>query len=341
MLKLLFFGYYGEGNLGDDLLLKSLITVFGDKYNLGVLTNRSDRKQQQKGIREFYKFSTDVFKGVRWADVVVGGGGGIFQDKTSSRSFYYYIFVLFLSLLFGKKVYLLGQSFSPLESKINEVLLRVFLNRIEKIYVRDSFSKEYLVKLGVKPEKIVLSADLVFLLDFPFELKNNSRAVGISLREWRGFKFEEFNPILENLTQKYGEFYFFSFQDKDSQIYELIENDFKSKIRLINPTDLEFLSYFSSCRLFIGMRLHSCILSVLLGIPFIAISYDEKVEAFCYEIDWKFVIKDFSQDKILCYVNEIEEDYQYYRNYLLSKRESLRKKIREDILDFEREICRL
>ncbi len=341
MLKLLFFGYYGEGNLGDDLLLKSLLTIFGNKYNLGVLIKGIDKRYQQKDIREFSKFSIDVFKGIKWADVVVGGGGGIFQDKTSIRSFYYYIFVLSLSLLFGKRVYLLGQSFSPLKSKINEFFLRVFLNRTGKIYVRDSFSKDYLIKLRVKPEKIVLSTDLVFLLDFPFELKNNGKGLGINLRGWRGFKFEEFNPILKDLIQKYGEFYFFSFQDKDSQIYELIENDFKSKIRLINPDNLEFLSCFSSCRLFIGMRLHSCILSVLLGIPFIAISYDEKVEAFCYDIDWKFVIKDFSQDRILCYVNEIEKNYQYYRNYLLSKRESLRKKIREDILDFEREIWRL
>ncbi|WP_262370142.1 polysaccharide pyruvyl transferase family protein [Dictyoglomus thermophilum] len=110
---------------------------------------------------------------------------------------------------------------------------------------------------------------------------------------------------------------------------------------MIEPQDPNFYDYYSSCRLFIGMRLHSCILSVLLGIPFIAISYDEKVEAFCHDIRWEFIVKDFSWDKILCYVNEIEENYKDYKDYLLSKGKILKEKAKEDIANFEEVLCRL
>lgn len=340
MLKLLLFGYYGEGNLGDELLLRSLISVFGKNHKVGILTNKVN-KGQKDDIVEFNKFSIEILKGIRWTDVVIGGGGGIFQDKTSSKSFYYYLFIIFLSLLFKKKVYLIGQSFSPLKKRINGFLLRFFLNNVEKIYVRDSFSKNYLEKLGVRSDKIILSTDLAFLLDIPFPSREEDKKIlGINLRKWGNLNLENLNSTLETLISKYDSFYFFSFQQEDSQFYEILKDKFK-KIDLIEPQDPNFYDYYSSCRLFIGMRLHSCILSVLLGIPFIAISYDEKVEAFCHDIGWKFIIKDFSWDKILCYVNEIEENYKDYKDYLLSKGKILKEKAKEDIANFEEVLCRL
>jgi len=47
MLKLLLFGYYGEGNLGDELLLRSLISVFGKNHKVGILTNKVNKGQKR------------------------------------------------------------------------------------------------------------------------------------------------------------------------------------------------------------------------------------------------------------------------------------------------------
>jgi len=43
----------------------------------------------------------------------------------------------------------------------------------------------------------------------------------------------------------------------------------------------------------------------------------------------------------LCYVNEIEENYKDYKDYLLSKGKILKEKAKEDIANFEEVLCRL
>lgn len=341
MKRLLLFGYYGEGNLGDDLLLESLVENFHSKFYLGILTKRNDNLEKAFNVKIFNKFSFEILKSILWSDIVIGGGGGIFQDKTSLRSFYYYFFIVFLSLLFNKRVFLLGQSFSPLKYKINEIFLAKILNRCKSIYVRDSFSKKYLEKIGVKSHKIKLSTDLSFLIDFPSYENNNSNILGINLRSWNDFKFEEkeIETFINNIAESFEKIYFFSFQQKDYQFYERLPSTFKSKVSVVTSKDPSFWKDFSSCRLFIGMRLHSCIISMSLGIPFIAIAYDEKVKAFCEEISWKYFVENFDFDKILSYIKELEGNFFEYRKLLISRREFLREKIRRDMEYFEREIC--
>lgn len=341
MKKLLLFGYYGEGNLGDDLLLESLIKNFHSRFYLGILTKKNDSIGRTSNVRIFDKFSFEILKGIMWSDIVIGGGGGIFQDKTSLRSFYYYFFVVFLALLLKKRVFLLGQSFSPLRFKINEILLKKLLNCCEAIYLRDSFSKKYLEKIGVKPHKIKLSTDLSLLIDFPEYDNEKGNALGINLRSWRGFEFKEkdLETFLNNIAKNFEKIYFFSFQQEDYQVCKRLLGNLKSKVIPVSPNDPNFWKYFSSCSLFIGMRLHSCIISMSLGIPFIAITYDEKVKAFCEEIGWKYFVENFDFDKILSYIKELEGNFLENRKLLLSHREFLREKIRRDMEYFEKEIC--
>lgn len=341
MKKLLLFGYYGEDNLGDDLLLESLIDRFSPKFDLGVLTKKNNKEEFLRA-KIFNKFSIDALKGIIWSDIVIGGGGGIFQDKTSLRSFYYYFSIVFLSILLKKRVFLLGQSFSPLRYKVNEVFLAKVLNRCDAVYVRDSFSKNYLEKIGVKPYKIRLSTDLSLLIDFPIPTYNHNESsiLGINLRSWNKFSFkEDLENFIINIYEKFDKVYFFIFQPEDYKIYEEIPNQFKSKVLPISPKDSNFWNYYSSCSLFVGMRLHSCIISMSLGIPFVAITYDEKVRAFCEEINWKYFLDSFDFDKVLGYIKELEKDSLEHRKFLLTCRDLLREKIKKDMEYFERELC--
>lgn len=338
MKKVLLFGYYGENNLGDDLLLESLINALQSKFLLGILVRKGTNLGSNFKFRVFNKFSLDLLKGILWSDVVVGGGGGLFQDKTSFRSFYYYLLIVLLSLILKRKVFLLGQSFSPLKNRFHEFILKEILNHCEDIYVRDSLSKDYLVKIGINPAKIKLSTDLSLLIDFPnYELEAN--ILGLNLRQWYNFKGIDLENLVTQLLKKFEKIYFFSMQPHDSKLYYEILRNYKSKTMLISANDPDFWRYFSSCRLFIGMRLHSCIISMSLGIPFVAIVYDEKVKAFCKEIDWNFFVENFELDKILYYIEELEKNYLKYKELLLLKKNLLKSLIKRDLEHFESILC--
>jgi len=337
MKKVLLFGYYGEGNLGDELLLKSLLFSLSTDFEIGVLSKKKDKNSN---YRFFNKFSPlQVYKALKWADVVVAGGGGLFQDKTSIKSFFYYLSIVFFALLFNKKLYLLGQSFSPLRNRIEEKLLGFILTQCNKVYVRDSLSYNYLKKINVPEEKIKLSTDLVFLLDFNY--KNvEAKYIGINLRRWKDYSLNDIYSLLTNLAGLINkEMAFYALHTEDKYLFDELDNYIKSKIKFIELAEDNIEEFFPLNIIFIGMRLHSHILSVLFEIPFIAISYDEKVKGFCEDIGWKFVVDELSSDKIKDYFNEILKNYDQYKEYLKKVKNMQREKIREDIDNFKKEIC--
>jgi len=337
MKRVLLFGYYGEGNLGDELLLKSLLFSLSTNFEVGVLSKKRDKNSNYKVFNKFSPFQ--VYKALKWAEVVVAGGGGLFQDKTSLKSFFYYLSIIFFALLFNKKIYLLGQSFSPLRNRIEEKLLGYILTQCNKVYVRDSFSYNYLKKINVLEEKIKLSTDLVFLLDFNYK-KLERKYIGVNLRRWKDYSLNDIYSLLTNLEGLMEkEMVFYALHTEDKHLFDELGNHIKSKIKFVELTDDNIEEFFPMNIIFIGMRLHSHILSVLFEIPFIAISYDEKVKGFCEDIGWKFVVDELSSDKIKDYVAEILKNYDQYKEYLKKVKIMQKEKIKEDLDNFKKEIC--
>jgi len=58
------------------------------------------------------------------------------------------------------------------------------------------------------------------------------------------------------------------------------------------------------------MRLHSMILSVDYGIPFVGISYGKKTESLLKNLAWEYTVgEDISPDKIVQLIHNIENHY--------------------------------
>jgi polysaccharide pyruvyl transferase WcaK-like protein len=53
MKKVLLFGYYGEGNLGDELLLKSLLFSLSTDFEIGILSKKKDKNSNYRFFRCF------------------------------------------------------------------------------------------------------------------------------------------------------------------------------------------------------------------------------------------------------------------------------------------------
>ncbi len=325
--NILLFGYYGEGNFGDELILENLKNYLSKRFNLGILTSN---KNYYKDLISFHKFNPfEILKGLNWADIVIGGGGGIFQDKTSFRSFLYYILILWISFLKRKKIYLIGQSFSPFRYFISRFLIKFSLLLCEEIYLRDNFSLNFLNSIGIPKEKLSIIPDIAFLTEL-VRPKIERGYVGVNFRSWKGININSLEDILENL-KKNEKVIFFSFQDSsDLRLFNNLSQKAKNGIEIVSCYDKNFIEKFCSCKYFVGMRLHSLILASILGIPFLGLSYDEKIEAYLEDLGWRFYLKIDELDQFFPLWVQLKEE-EGLEVYLKCKVDENRNLVREKL----------
>ena len=328
MKTVLLSGYYGFGNLGDELMLKNIARIFqeeGFSSIYAVSGNVEYSKEKHHGIefvnRDDYHAIVNVVKGV---DLIALGGGGLFQDynrletsglfENPKMGVHSYINVPLIAHIYGKPIAYLFQGVGPLFSEDSRNFTRYAYSLSHYISVRDRDSIKILEGMGIR--NVVLSADPVFLYPVEnFKSERQKPRIGISLRQWVDKSVEEkivkaFTDFLNPLLDDY-DFTFLSFQDHDdlntdSSIYQRIRSTLKRQesLKLIRSKDYSFEKIektIADLDFFIGMRLHSIILAMKYGIPFVAISYWNKLDHLLIETgldDLSIPIKDISGEKI-------------------------------------------
>src|SRR5438105_835314 len=102
-MNILIAGYYGFGNVGDELILSSILMEIGKRYpssRITVLSADPERTHRFHGVSSVRRWSPlAVVRAIWKADVLVVGGGGLLQDQTSSRSLAYYLGLVALARL--------------------------------------------------------------------------------------------------------------------------------------------------------------------------------------------------------------------------------------------------
>jgi polysaccharide pyruvyl transferase CsaB len=286
--KYFIIGYYGSSNFGDELLLKAtkdLILKSDPSAQLRALTYNVKETFQKHGIKGVSRnHFADIIKEIRVSDVIVGGGGSMLQNVTSNRSLIYYLMLLFIAKFSGKKTILLGNGIGPIEGKLWCFLSASLLKKLDAIVVRDEASYETLLKLGVK-SNVELGSDLVFSHEVHIHLEEVKEKVSLNLRPWKNQA--TFMPIFEQFTHylldEGYEVQLIPFQKGyDDLLLEDLKNRVsRDNVSILNSEDVnEILQEISNSQIFLGMRLHSLILSAIAETPFIGLSYDPKVDAF-------------------------------------------------------------
>ena len=173
----LLLGYYGFGNLGDELLLKACIKILNE-HGIGnekiiVLSNNPEETQKNFNVKSMNRWKfLEVVKAMRRSENFILGGGGLFQDSTSVKSCVYYWGIVRLAKFFGLKIYALGQSVGPFSSKISKILTGDALRLCELVQVRDKNSFDIAKDFNVK--NLEPASDLVMTLK-PLEFSNSNR----------------------------------------------------------------------------------------------------------------------------------------------------------------------
>lgn len=172
--KVLVAGYYGGGNLGDDLMLEILLEKLSkENYDITIMLAPNDSCD----VTKYSKYKTIYFPVKIYEisqigdhfDTIICGGGALIDDQYYLLENYHMTFTTALiNLMYyfaqqEKIVVVYGLSSNEeLENKDFIKKLRYIIKESLYFSLRDSYSLESLKKIGVETNKIALVDDIVF-----------------------------------------------------------------------------------------------------------------------------------------------------------------------------------
>lgn len=280
-------GYYGFGNLGDELLLRASLEALArcdvERDAVVVLSADPSGTERDFGVAAVSRWSLRAVRGaLSSSETLLLGGGGLFQDATSLRSCLWYWGLVRLARLCGARPWALGQSIGPLNRPLARRLTRDALGSCSVLQLRDVPSMEWAARLGlsaVRGEDLALTLNVnadthadggkIFLLNLRPH-KDASRFVDLIAPRVSDFEGETVGAALS---------------EEDVILLEEVRGRLRlSRVVLVkNLEEAEGLWGRASWAL--GMRLHFAVLSALCGTPLAVLSYDPKTAAFAERIE--------------------------------------------------------
>jgi len=304
MSKVVISGYYGFNNAGDEAVLFSIVTTLKQlkpDVEIVVLSNDPVKTSQQHGVKAVNRWKVqEVMAAVGKCDLVISGGGSLLQDVTGSRSAIYYLGIVQMAKLLRKPVIYYANGIGPVTRTLTKTLIKIVSNKVDTITVRDDKSLQDLIEMGVtKPlarvtadpalgisrEAIDLARGQELLGELGIEINSEKPILGICVREWKG---------LQDYTNKIAKVA----DEVASQGWQVVllpmhyPHDVLPSLRVAKAMNYpavvaekeyhvkDILAMIGNLELLVGMRLHALIMSAVMNVPFVGISYDPKVDRF-------------------------------------------------------------
>lgn len=290
-------GYYGFDNAGDEAILHSIIAALRREnpgLEITVLSNhphQTEKAFQVKSVNR-HRFA-EINQVMRKADGLISGGGSLFQDVTSSRSLLYYAGVIQLARFHKIPVCIYAQGIGPLRRLSSRRLVSYLFNRSQYISVRDKDSKSLLQIIGVK-EAIQVVPDPVLGLQTSFPEKKSSNIICVAVRAWMDYHAykKQLAVCLDRLYQQGYTIEFLPMHGQQDYAASLeIQQAMHAPSNLIPVTSsfTEKMAHIHQADALIGMRLHALIFAAMAMTPFVALSYDPKIDALTKQFEQSVV----------------------------------------------------
>lgn len=294
-------GSYGNGNAGDDTILRSIAHQLRQKDPLlpiCVMSRTPAETALQTGAEAIYSFSlTKAVRHMRRASLFISGGGSLIQDVTSTRSLLYYLMTIRLAHKTGCRVMMYGCGIGPVSRRSNRVLAgRILNSSVDYATLRDPDSLQELRDLGANRVKARVTADPALLSETEDQIIwEYLKSAGIlpegkyclfALRPWKleRRQLAAFAAAADYAYDAYGmtPVFFMMEPGKDREITERVAGKVGVPHVILPPLEDDSAICALMCRmkLVVSMRLHALIFAASQGVPVVGIAYDPKVSSF-------------------------------------------------------------
>jgi polysaccharide pyruvyl transferase WcaK-like protein len=296
-LRIVFIGYYGRLNAGDDLLQQSLTSLF-QEHDLTFCS-------WVPGI----KFLNEV-------DLVVVGGGSIWPGNVIFQNAKEYAKRLKTPLI------VLGVSAKQENIKVSDAM-PALLDKTLLFQVRDNESK----RLICADSKIVEGTDLFWWVDFDDSShisQRNHKIVALNLRPWAGEEWSA-SKIKEVLVRSFGSVLSFPMYF-GSAIHEVGVNsqdvELLKKIGLSDTPTHFSPQVLNESGVVVAMRFHALLLAIRAGIPVIGFTYHRKIKALFKELEMEELCVPLEDPVALEYaISQLLDNYDDYQLRILANRD--------------------
>ena len=322
--KIFLVGYFGFGNVGDELLRsifsEKLLQKFTD-YEISILSNNQILDKDGQAVKYIPRGDlVAILEEIVNCEAIVVPGGGVFQSVTSNRSLFYYWLIIWLAKRLGSKVILPAQGLGPW--KIKGLFAKWLHKKIAKelknadyFTVRDKSSLERYQEITSPEDSVEQTIDLAFLNNTFVRKKPRGRIEFMRIYAILRSSVKSSARVASDLIQLVKDsdninLVPVAFQpDEDTEVWK--KAGWEGEIKVVDSTE----DIFNDADLVISMRLHGCVIASIMGIPWIGLSYDPKVASFAESCEWT----DFCYDPIDAntefFENSINKLAFYYVNY--------------------------
>jgi len=290
MTKYLVSGYIGFDNFGDEAIAKVLVSYLKSKNAEKITLISSNPKKTSKLYEVNSVGMLNFFRALIDCDVLISGGGSLLQDITSLKSLIYYLAIIFLAIVFRKKVIIFAQGFTPFRTKLGKVLTQFVLKKCDEIYIRDEKSQDLLNQMGIGSN---LVSDPVYGIDVN---PQKHSGVGVQLRDFYKLNAGFLNKLAKEIEKK--------FKDKEIKLISLQDNldlavlnkfskildNLNIKNRIYSNLSVEDgVKILSELEYLIGMRFHANLIASKSRVKILGINYDVKVSTLAEKVGFPII----------------------------------------------------
>lgn len=340
MSRVFLYGYYGCGNVGDDLLLAVLLekllesdTNVRVKCLLAPWQSPDSRvtflelekilaDRSRSGPARLGSFLIQIWNALCGVRILIFGGGTLFHATGGSpTNLLILAAVVLLARLRGTKVAVIGVGVAEIRGFVPRALLSAILRLSSDFAVRDRTSLENCRGLGGS-DMVRLTADLVFLYPLPTRTPSAHPhpTVGLALAasaigDNAGTLLEPISGFVDLLHESRWDVVGLSFQElelegirlSDSALLQAMRGDLPAiPVRKLEVSGSGIVEAFSALDVVVGMRFHALVLAARLGIPFVGVGRDAKLADLCHRYGLPFFdLESLRSDELLAAVEQV------------------------------------